>query len=138
MAPEELPEDFLMASNHRQLEKSTSMQSALTLFHSDQIRRKEPTSYMKLKAMVRDLLKDQQQIFPKAQKQKGPVTETANPVATVNSEGERRRGDCRQWSSKDSCSRSANFAFRLDDLKKGKEEGQRAPTPTERQQHFEF
>ena len=97
MAPEKEPEDDLLKGlYHRQLEKSTSMQNAFALYHSDQSHRKEPKSCTKSRAMVTDSLKDQQQFFPQALKQKGRVKEAAMPVATVNSDGERQRGDCRQ------------------------------------------
>ena len=54
--PEEDPLDSL---HQRQLEKSTPMQNALALWHSDQVHRKEPKSYSKLKDMVTDVLEDQ-------------------------------------------------------------------------------
>ena len=47
---------------HQRLEKSTSMQNDLALNLSDQIHRKDPKSYLKLKAVVADVLKDQQHI----------------------------------------------------------------------------
>ena len=52
-APEE---DCLEGLYHRQLEKSTVMQRALTLCFSDRTHREEPKSYSKLRGMVTDVL----------------------------------------------------------------------------------
>ena len=40
---------------------STLIKNALTLHHSDQVHREEPKSYTKLKALVADIVEDQQQ-----------------------------------------------------------------------------
>ena len=62
MTLENEPENVLLEGRHlRQQEKSTSTQNAFALFHSDQTHRKEPKSHLKLKAMVTDVLQDQQQ-----------------------------------------------------------------------------
>ena len=48
----ELAEDLVEGLYHRQFEKSTLMQNASALYHSDQVHRKEPTCNSKLKAVV--------------------------------------------------------------------------------------
>ena len=98
MAFEKEPEDDLLEGlYHRQLEKSTPMLNATALYHCDQIHRKEPKSFLKPEA-VTDVLKDQQHTFFTAQKRKGRAKDTAIPVATVNTEGDRKTRDCWQQS----------------------------------------
>ena len=53
MALEKEPgEDLLQGLYHRQLAKSTSMQNASALCHSDQVHRKDPKSYLKWTTMA--------------------------------------------------------------------------------------
>ena len=83
MALETGPEaDLLHGLYHRQLEKSTVMQKALPPHHADQVHRKKPQSHSRLKALVSDVLEDQQQHSLIAQK-KGLVKNRAIPVAAV-------------------------------------------------------
>ena len=60
-----------------------SLQHALALYHADQIHRKKPKSYLMLKALVTDVLKDQQQNSLIAPKREGQVKDRAVPAATV-------------------------------------------------------
>ena len=70
MALEKEPDDDLLEGFYlQQLERSTSMQNASALYHSDQIHRKEPkSSTSKLRAMATDAPNDQQQNSPTDQK----------------------------------------------------------------------
>ena len=119
MTMEKGPDDDLLEGlEHRRLEKSTSMQNASALCHCGQIHRKVPKSFLKLKAIGVRCVERQQPSSFLAQKQKGWAKDTGIPVATVTTEGDRKRGDCRQWSSKGSCS---NCTFRHDGQNKGNE-----------------
>ena len=55
------PKNMLEGLCHRQLENSTHMKNAWAPYHFDQIHRKEPKSYSKLKAMVTNFLEDHQE-----------------------------------------------------------------------------
>ena len=115
------------------LETSTLMQNALVLSQVDQVHSEEPKNYSRLKAMVPDVLEDQQQNSFKAQK-KGRVKDKAIPVAPMK-KAAGNEGDCKQWSSRGSCSRGAKCAFKHDDQRRGKGNGdkrlrrKRQPTP---------
>ena len=90
--------DLLEGLHHRQLEKSTLMLHASAQYHSAQVHHKEPKSFSRLKALVTDVLKDQQQHSVKAQQHKGQVQDRAIPVAPVKHPRDVKRGDCKQWS----------------------------------------
>ena len=78
MALEKEPEvDLVEGLHHRQLEKWTLMQNALALYHSDQVHRKEPQSYSRLKALFSNVLEEQQQYS-----------------LVVKNQGDVERGDC--------------------------------------------
>ena len=99
---------------HRQF----SLQHALALYHADQIHRTKPKSYLMLKALVTDVLKDQQQNSLIAPKREGQVKDRAVPAATVKDEGDRQVRNCKECSPKGSCSRGASCAFRHDNQDK--------------------
>ena len=88
------------------------MQTAQALYHSDQIHGQEQKRHTKLKALVADVLKNQQNDHT-AQNQRGVVKETAISVGTTIY--------CSEWSSTRSCSCAANYAFWHDDLTEGNE-----------------
>ena len=56
---QEPDEDLLEGLYHRQREKTTFMQSASALSHSEQVHHEETKSFSKLKAMVADVWEDQ-------------------------------------------------------------------------------
>ena len=87
--------------------------------------RKEPKSCSLF--MFTDVLKDQQQNSLISQKERDQVQEAAIQVATADNK------NCRQWSSKGSCSRGATHAFsgtmaRI--MARRKERSAVAPSPT--------
>ena len=68
---------------HRQLEKSTLVLNASAPHQSEPVDRKQPTNYSRLKAMVSDVLEDQQQNSLPAHKEQGRVKDRAIRVAPV-------------------------------------------------------
>ena len=90
--------NFLESLHHRQLEKSTLVKTALALSYLDQVHRTEQKSCAKLKALVADILEDQQQ----ETLIEGRVLDKAIPVVPVTGKGDGHNGECRQWTSKGS------------------------------------
>ena len=70
-----LERDVLGSLYHRQPKNSSIMKNALALNHSYHVHGKEPKSYTTLKALVTDILEDQQQV-------------TVMPVVPVKGEGD--------------------------------------------------
>ena len=64
------------------------MQNTLAPYPSNQIQRKEPKSYSRLKGMTSNVLEDQQQHSLTAQNQTGQVKDRANRVAPVKNKGD--------------------------------------------------
>ena len=77
------------------LVQSTLMKTVLAFCHSE-VHHKEPKSYTNKKAVVTDVLEDQQETLIA---QRGRVREKAIPVVPVKGQGDSKHGDCRQWTS---------------------------------------
>ena len=116
---EEEGADLMEGLYHPQLEKSTLMLIALALYHYDQVHGKESETYPGLKALVSDVVEDQQQNSVTSQQEKGPVKDRAIPVAPAKNNGDAKE-------------ESANSGNRNARKAKG-DMRQRTPSPTERQ-----
>ena len=99
MSPCDMRHDATVITHHKkqkQQDRSLSRKTPLCEINdvqrrldSDQIQREEPKICLKLKAVVADVLLDQQQNSVIVQKQKGRAKAAAIPVATMKGDGER-------------------------------------------------
>ena len=135
-ALEKRPEASLLAGHHRrQVETSTLMQTAWR--HGIPIRftAKSRRATRGLKAMVSDVVEDQQQhYFLVAQKEKGWVNDRAIPVATVKKRRRQKKRDCTANSGHRKAHAQVAENVRSRKMTKIKErekdKRQRAPRPT--------
>ena len=97
------------------------MTNTVAPYHSDQVHRKEPKSWMyKVESNGHrhsERSAERSSCIPK--RKRSPYKDNAIPVVP-STKGDVQKGDCKQWTPKGSCSRSTKCACKHDDQKRGK------------------
>ena len=118
----ETPKDDTLESMYRKLRDSEQLKTTFALYNRDTLQKNEPTSYTRLKNMVKRYLDE----VKKDRNFDERNDRTANAATMRRKSEDRSRSKdrksqcCRQWLAKWKCSKGWSCSFRHDTSKNGK------------------